>query len=89
MFSDTGIVLSKYTVLYVKYIAYLAEYNNLKGKHIYIAAAKYNMDEDRDIVSPLCCLYSDVNIFHLIDLYTMVKFRYLRKEGNKEDEDSF
>lgn len=83
------IVLSKYTVLYVKYIAYLAEYNNLAGKHIYIAAAKYNMDENKDMVSSLCCLYSDVNIFHLIDLYTMVKFRFLRKEGNKEDEDSF
>lgn len=80
------IVLSKYTVMYVKYIAYLAEYNTIKGKHIYIAAAKYNMEEDKDMVSTLCCLYSDVNIFHLIDLYTLIKYRYLKK-GNENDED--
>lgn len=83
------IVLSKYTVIYVKYIAYLAEYNEVIGKHIYIASAKYNMEEDKDMVSSLCCLYSDVNIFHLIDLYTEVKYRYLRKGGKEENEDLF
>lgn len=83
------IVLSRYTVMYVKYIAYLAEYNSIQGKHIYIAAAKYNMEEDKDMVSSLCCLYSDVNIFHLIDLYTMVKYRYLNKKGNQDNEDLF
>lgn len=83
------IVLSKYTVMYVKYIAYLAEYSAIRGKHIYIAAAKYNMEEDKDMVSSLCCLYSDVNIFHLTDLYTTIKYRYLRKEGNKNNEDLF
>lgn len=83
------IVLSKYTVMYVKYVAYLAEYSTIKGKHIYVAAAKYNMEEDKDIMSFLCCLYSDVNIFHLIDLYTKVKYRYLKKKGNENDEDLF
>lgn len=82
------VVLSKYTVMYVKYIAYLAQYSEIKGKHIYIAAAKFNMEEDKDMVSSLCCLYSDVNIFHLIDLYTEIKYRYLKK-GNKDDEDIF
>lgn len=82
------IVLSKYTVMYVKYIAYLAEYNGISGKHIYIAAAKFNMEEDKDMVNRLCCLYSDVNIFHLIDLYVKIKYRYLKK-GNEEDEDLF
>lgn len=81
------IVLSKYTVMYVKYISYLAEYNSIQGKHIYIAAAKYNMEEDKDMVNSLCCLYSDVNIFHLIDLYTTIKYRYLAKKGNEENED--
>lgn len=83
------IVLSKYTVMYVKYIAYLAEYSAIEGKHIYIAAAKYNMEEDKDMVNSLCCLYSDVNIFHLIDLYTAIKYRYLKKKGNEDNEDIF
>lgn len=85
----SDIVLSKYTVMYVKYIAYLAEYSDIVGKHIYIAAAKYNMEEDRDMVSSLCCLYSDVNVFHLIDLYVTIKYRYLKKKGNKDNEDLF
>ena len=83
------IVLSKYTVMYVKYIAYLTEYSTIKGKHIYIAAAKYNMEEDKDMVNSLCYLYSDVNILHLIDLYTTIKYRYLRKRGNENNEDLF
>lgn len=78
--------LSKYTVIYVKYIAYLAEYRNIRGKHIYIPAAKYNMEEDKDMVSSLCYLYSDVNIIHLTDLYTKIKYRYLKK-GNENNED--
>ena len=80
------IVLSRYTVMYVKYIAYLAEYSKIEGKHIYIPAAKYNMDEDKDMVSYLCYLYSDVNIFHLIDLYTTIKYRYIKKKGNESNE---
>lgn len=83
------IVLSKYTVIYTKYIAYLAEYSSIKGKHIYIAAAKFNMEEDKDMVSSLCYIYSDVNIFHLIDLYTNIKYRYLKKEGDKNNENLF
>jgi hypothetical protein len=83
------IVLSKYTVMYVKYIAYLAQYSHIKGKHIYIAAAKYNMEEDEDMVSSLCYIYSDVNILHLTDLYTTIKYRYLKKKGNKDNEDLF
>ena len=83
------IVLSKYTVMYVKYLPYLIQYGNIEGKHIYIAAAKYNMEEDKDTVSSLCCVYSDVNIIHLIDLYTTIKYRFLRKEGNEENEDLF
>lgn len=83
------IVLSKYSVLYVKYIAYLAEYSSIEGKHIYIAAAKYNMEEDKDMVSTLCYLYADLNIFHLIDLYTNIKYRFLKKEGTQDNEDLF
>jgi hypothetical protein len=79
------IVLSKYTVIYTKYFPYLAEYNNIKGKHIYVPAAKYNMEEDKDMVSSLCYIYSDVNLIHIIDLYTKIKFRYLRKEGTTND----
>ena len=83
------IVLYKYTVMYVKYIAYLAEYSEIKGKHIYIAAAKYNMEEDKDLVSTLCYLYSDVNLFHMTDLYTTIKYRYLKKKGKENNENLF
>jgi hypothetical protein len=83
------IVLSKYTVMYVKYAANLIQYTSIKGKHIYIAAAKYNMEEDKGVVSALCYLYSDVNIFHLIDLYTKIKYRYIKKEGSKDNENLF
>lgn len=77
------IPLFSYTCIYTKYLAYLVEYDKdtLNGKHIFIPAAKYNMEEDKDMVSSLCCLYSETNLIHLIDLYSKVKFRYLKKEG--------
>jgi hypothetical protein len=78
--------LSGYTVLYVKYIGSLIEYSTIAGKHIYIATAKYNMEEDKDMVNSLCYLFADVNILHLIDLYTTIKYRYLKK-GNEDNED--
>jgi hypothetical protein len=74
--------ISRYTCLYVKYVPYLAEYPTIEGKHIYIANANYNMDEENDTVSPLCLLFSDVNLIHMIDLYTDIKYIHLRKEGN-------
>ena len=86
--SRKDIPLFRYTVIYVKYIAYLAEYSTITGKHIYIAAAKYNMEEDKDMINSLCCLYSDVNLIHITDLYTEIKFRYLKK-GNENNEDIF
>ena len=83
------LALNNYTVLYVKYLAYLIEYNNdmLEGKHIYIPAAKYNMEEEQDLVSGLSILFSDVNIIHIMDMYTEVKYRFLKKEGNQANED--
>ena len=45
------------------------------------------MEDDKDVISTLCCLYADVNIIHLIDLYTKIKYRYLKKEGNEDNED--
>lgn len=83
-----NVSLKKYTVMYVKYLTNLFEYDiqAINGKHIYFPAAKYNMEEDKDMVSRTCIAFSDTNIFHLIDLYTMVKYRYERKEDtNNED----
>lgn len=76
--------LSNYTAIYSKYIPTLSQYMNLKFKHIYIAAAKFNMEEDKDMVSGLCVLYSEYNQMHLIDLYTKVKYRF----SKREDEDN-
>ena len=47
------------------------------------------MEEEKDMVSTLCYLYADLNIIHLIDLYTNIKYRYLKKEGNQDNEDLF
>jgi len=80
--------LSDYTILYVKYITNLFEYGNIEGKHIYFAAAKFNMEEDSDMVSRNCCLFGDVNELHLMDLYTKVKYRFPKKKG-EEDENLF
>ncbi len=77
-----SVSLSKYTVLYVKYLSYLYEYdkNELEGKHIYFQAAKYNMEEDQDAVSLLCYPFSDVNILHMMDYYVNIKYRFERKD---------
>lgn len=77
--------LNNYTAIYLKYFVNIVEYRNVAGKHIYIAAAKFNMEEDRDMVNTtLCGLYSDINIIHLIDLYTKVKYRF-RKKDSEDD----
>lgn len=80
------VILKPYTALYIKYFANAVQYNHIEGKHIYVACAKFNMEEDKDMMNGLYSyLFSDVNIIHLMDLYTKVKFRY-RKE-DKKDED--
>lgn len=85
--NKANVLLNKYTALYVKYLANLFEYDidSIIGKHIYFSAAKYNMEEDKDMISEICWVFADVNIFHLIDLYTMVKYRYERKEDEEDD----
>lgn len=85
--SRQEIDLSKYTSIYMKFFAYAIEYKNLAGKNIYIANAKYNYDEDRNIINtPMSILVGDVNIIRLIDLYTKVKYRPTT-EGDNNNED--
>lgn len=73
--------LNDYSIIYEKYYANLIQYRNLDGKHIYIAAARFNMEPDQDYPNiVLSKLFSDVNIIHLMDLYQYVKFRYKIKE---------
>lgn len=76
----SNVLLDKYTVLYVKYLAYLYEYNGVSGKHIYFQAAKFNMEEDQDAVSLLCYPFSNVNILHIMDYYVNIKYRFERKD---------
>lgn len=78
--SRFDINLDFYTAIYMKYFAYAVEYKNLKGKHIYIAAAKYNMDENQNCINgALSILFGDVNTIKLIDLYTKVKYNYYKE----------
>lgn len=77
--------LDKYTILYVKCIWDLIKYKKIDGKHIYISNAKYNMDEDEDILHELSYLFVATNIIHLIDFYTDVKFIQQRKDDIDED----
>lgn len=80
------IPLNTYTALYLKYFVSAAEYNKIQGKHIYVSCAKYNMEENKDMMNgTLSYLFSDVNIIHLIDLYRKVKYRYRKDEKKNED----
>ena len=75
-----------YTAIYVKYFVNLNLYNDIQGKHIYIPAARYNMQDGQD--SPdvnLVKIYSVNNEIHLIDMYKEVKFRFNRKDNNNAD----
>ena len=75
--NKSDVNLTDYTVLWIKYFIDAIQYRNIKGKHIYIAAAKFNMEPDRDIPNiQLSGLFSDINIVHLMDLYRKVKYRY-------------
>lgn len=81
--------LKRFTVIYEKYFAHLIEYNKLAVKHVYIAAARFNMEPDRDVINTsLATLFGDVNIIHLMDLYQYVKFRFKKTEED-DNEDSF
>lgn len=79
--SRFAVPLGLYTAIYTKYFYYLTNYQQVQGKHIYIPAAKYNMEENQNCVNlTLTGLFSDVNEIHLIDLYTHVKYRFPIKE---------
>lgn len=67
--------LKDYTVFWEKYFSYVALYNNIEGKHIYIANAQYNMEPGLPCVNlSLGQLYGDVNLIHMMDLYTDIKY---------------
>ena len=73
--------LKPYTVIYVKYFASLIEFPVINGKNIFIAAAKFNMEDDEDCVDKrLTLLYTQSNDVHLIDLYRDMKFRFNREK---------
>lgn len=80
-----SVPVDEFSVIYEKYFAYIAEYPKLVTKHIYIAAAKFNMEEDQDLVNVgLSTLFGDINIIHLMDLYKYIKFRFDRIEEDDE-----
>lgn len=83
----SNVRVSEYSVIYEKYYAYLIEYPKLITKHIYIAAAKFNMEEDKDLLNVgLSTLFGDINAIHLMDLYQYVKFRFKKTEEDDDDD---
>jgi len=81
--------LKPYTALYLKYFVNATQYDNLNGKHIYIPCAKFNMEDEEDIVDhKMLELFGHSNEIHLIDLYTNIKYIPKRK-GKIDDEDVF
>ena len=81
-----NIKLSDYTVLYIKYFKNAEDYNNIFGKHIYIPAAKFNMEPDKDMVNLyFVSKYGSKNEIHLIDLYKRVKYRFLNRRVDSND----
>lgn len=78
--------LKDYSIIFVKYFPYLTNYQGLEGKHIFIPAAKFNMEPGKDCPNvDLVRLFSDTNEIHLIDLYRNVKYRFVR---NNEEENT-
>lgn len=83
----SNVRVNDYSVIYEKYYAYLIEYPKLITKHIYIAAAKFNMEEDKDLLNVgLSTLFGDINAIHLMDLYQYVKFRFKKTEEDDDDD---
>lgn len=85
----SSVNLDDYDTLYIKYYinSLLYDIHKLKGKHIYIANARYNMD-DQNINIPslhISVLISDVNIIHSMDLFTNIKYIGERKEAKNDE----
>ncbi len=79
--------LNNYSALYVKYYPYLSNYSPIEGKHIFVPAARFNMEPGKDMVSSMFVkLYGQSNELHIIDLYRNVKFRFTDLEEESEDE---
>ena len=74
--SRKNIALSKYNVIYSKFYSDILKYNNVAGKNIYIANAKYNMEPGKNIPNmAISTLVGDINIIRTIDLYRNIKYR--------------
>lgn len=74
--SRKNIALSKYNVIYSKFYSDILKYNNVAGKNIYIANAKYNMEPGKNMPNmAISTLVGDINIIRTIDLYRNIKYR--------------
>ena len=74
--SRKNIALYKYNVIYSKFYSDILKYNNVAGKNIYIANAKYNMEPGKNIPNmAISTLVGDINIIRTIDLYRNIKYR--------------
>ena len=75
--------VNKYNIFYIKYLAQIIQYPHLEGKHIYVANARYNMEDGKDILNTnLSILFGDVNLMHSMDLY--VDFKYELQQEHRE-----
>lgn len=80
--------LDDYTALYIKYFSNALDYPTISGKHIYIPAARFNMEPGKDMVNvDLISKFGQENQVHLIDLYRKVKYRFLSRVSNNSNEE--
>ena len=77
--------LNNYDVLYVKYLASLYKYKEVRGKNIYLANARYNMDDEIPLFPnrQLISVFADVNLFKTIDLYKDIRYNKLLRDKRK------
>ena len=76
-----NIPTDNYDSFYVKYYADILRYRNINGKNIYIANAKYNVEEDRTFIPKVSvsAVVGYTNKVHLVDLYKNIKFNNSQK----------
>lgn len=78
--------ISDYTAIYVKRYEDILRFKHVRGKYVYIANIRSNMDDDKPSIPDLdiSILISDVNVVRVMDLYK--DYKYIpRKEDNKNE----
>ena len=72
--------LSKYTTIYIKYYINALRYNNLNGKNLFTANARYNMEQGNNYLKiAVSSVVAYTNKVYTTDIYKNIK--YIADEG--------